>query len=221
MTAALLMAAAVWLLVPPGPRPADPPTRMTPTQRAAMRDVVLVAAAFEAMGLLAACAAIVILRGVLPRLAAPEVDDTAMSVDDVIVAADFLSVCAGAGLTTLNALGRLGHAEAGTASTWASAVLARHAAGMPLDASLQASGHASATELCRVLSRSHTTGAPVSQRLRRQSQGLRRERRDETLRRVRALGVRAVAPLGLCFLPAFVLLAVVPLAASFATQLVS
>jgi hypothetical protein len=39
---------------------------------------------------------------------------------------------------------------------------------------------------------------------------LRRRRRAAAEQRARSVGVRAAAPLGLCFLPAFVLIGVVP-----------
>jgi hypothetical protein len=38
---------------------------------------------------------------------------------------------------------------------------------------------------------------------------------SQRLQRVRQLGVKAALPLGLCFLPAFILLGVVPIAAGF------
>jgi hypothetical protein len=43
---------------------------------------------------------------------------------------------------------------------------------------------------------------------------MRQERAGELELRARAVGVKAVAPLGVCFLPAFVLLAVVPIVGS-------
>ena len=66
---------------------------------------------------------------------------------------------------------------------------------------------------------SAATGAPVAQRLRRLATASRQRQQDELLRKVRGLSVRAVVPLGVCFLPAFLLLAVVPLVASLATGL--
>lgn len=219
LLASLCAAAAAWLLVPRGPhvpRTSDRPSVLTAAQRAGARDAVLTVAVYAALGWAAALLALALLRLVLPRLRGDEKPDDSLSVDDVLIASDFLAVCAGAGLTALESMRRLHAANAGAASVWAGVVLARHATGIPFAAALAACGHASAVDMCRVLVRAHSTGAPVAERLRRQSTALRRERRDETLRRVRALSVRAVAPLGACFLPAFVLLAVVPLAASFA-----
>lgn len=56
-----------------------------------------------------------------------------------------------------------------------------------------------------------TTGAPSAAVLYSQADSLRRRRQAESRRRAAALGVRLVVPLGLCSLPAFVALTVVPL----------
>ena len=55
------------------------------------------------------------------------------------------------------------------------------------------------------------TGAPSAAVLSSQADALRRSRRAEGRRRAAALGVRLVVPLGLCSLPAFIALTVVPL----------
>ncbi|MCQ1949061.1 MULTISPECIES: type II secretion system F family protein [Arthrobacter] len=55
------------------------------------------------------------------------------------------------------------------------------------------------------------TGAPSAAVLHSQADALRRRRQTESRRRAAALGVRLVMPLGLCSLPAFVALTVVPL----------
>lgn len=54
------------------------------------------------------------------------------------------------------------------------------------------------------------TGAPTSSILTAQAQQLRRRQYRDAERRAAALGVRLVIPLGLCFLPAFVCLGVLP-----------
>jgi len=66
--------------------------------------------------------------------------------------------------------------------------------------------------LARVLGRSGT-GARSAAALGRLSRELREQLATEALVRAQAVGVRAAGPLGLCFLPAFVLLGVVPSAA--------
>ncbi|MBP3042545.1 type II secretion system F family protein [Arthrobacter jiangjiafuii] len=56
-----------------------------------------------------------------------------------------------------------------------------------------------------------TTGAPSAAVLMAEAAQLRRRRSREAERRAAALGVRLVVPLGLCALPAFIVLTVVPL----------
>lgn len=67
--------------------------------------------------------------------------------------------------------------------------------------------------LGRCLLRAAETGASVSDALRELSTELRHRARAEVEARARAVGVQASAPLGLCLLPAFVVLGVVPLVA--------
>lgn len=68
--------------------------------------------------------------------------------------------------------------------------------------------------IARAILRSAQTGAPLATVLQRVGEDLRAIRRSVLERAAQAVGVKAVAPLGLCFLPAFVLLGVVPLIAS-------
>ncbi|WP_028648507.1 type II secretion system F family protein [Nocardiopsis sp. CNT312] len=65
----------------------------------------------------------------------------------------------------------------------------------------------------RDLARAADTGSPVADLLDRHAADLRRAARGRALARMERLGVLVVAPLGLCFLPAFVLIGIVPLAA--------
>lgn len=67
--------------------------------------------------------------------------------------------------------------------------------------------------------RSAESGAPLSTVLTRIAEDLRRERQTVVEVAARAAGVRAVAPLAACFLPAFLLLGVVPVVASLAAGL--
>ena len=70
-----------------------------------------------------------------------------------------------------------------------------------------------------LLERSFISGAPLHFALGTLSEHLRRAVVQETVRKVRSVGVKAVLPLGLCFLPAFVLLTVVPLAVGLFGQM--
>ncbi|GAA4363275.1 type II secretion system F family protein [Nocardioides caricicola] len=65
--------------------------------------------------------------------------------------------------------------------------------------------------LGRTLARAHQSGAPVVAAVERLADDLARAARSETEDRARAVGVKAAVPLGLCLLPAFVLIGIVPL----------
>ncbi len=69
--------------------------------------------------------------------------------------------------------------------------------------------------------RSAESGAPLSIVLSRIAEDLRRDRQTVVEVAARAAGVRAVAPLAACFLPAFLLVGVVPVVASLAGDLLS
>jgi pilus assembly protein TadC len=72
--------------------------------------------------------------------------------------------------------------------------------------------------LGRAAARAATGGAPVAATLTRLARDQRRTARAAASARARTAGVRAVAPLGLCFLPAFVLLGIVPAVAGIAAN---
>ena len=66
----------------------------------------------------------------------------------------------------------------------------------------------------RDLARSLRSGTGMAECLRVHAEEARRRRREAAMRAARAVGVKSVKPLMVCFLPAFVLLGVVPLVAS-------
>jgi len=67
--------------------------------------------------------------------------------------------------------------------------------------------------LGRVLSRAEATGAPVVEAMTRLAAALAEDARGDVEDRARAVGVKAALPLGLCLLPSFVLLGIVPVVA--------
>lgn len=72
--------------------------------------------------------------------------------------------------------------------------------------------------LGRALARAGESGAPVADVVARLAEEQRSTRRWEAEAAARQVGVRAVAPLGLCFLPAFVLLGILPVVAGLAAD---
>jgi Flp pilus assembly protein TadB len=73
--------------------------------------------------------------------------------------------------------------------------------------------------LGRAMSRAHESGAPVVAAVERLADGLARTALADVEDRARAVGVKAAVPLGLCLLPAFVLIGIVPLVAGLMTSL--
>ena len=73
--------------------------------------------------------------------------------------------------------------------------------------------------LGRAMSRAHQSGAPVVAAVERLADGLARTALADVEDRARAVGVKAAVPLGLCLLPAFVLIGIVPLVAGLMTSL--
>ena len=73
--------------------------------------------------------------------------------------------------------------------------------------------------LGRCLSRAHDSGASVVDAIERLATELARDRRAAAEDRARTVGVRAAIPLGLCLLPAFLVLGIVPVVAGLVTAL--
>ena len=69
------------------------------------------------------------------------------------------------------------------------------------------------------MARAHRTGAPVVPAVERLASELSRTAHAEVEDRARAVGVKAALPLGLCLLPAFVLIGIVPVVAGLLTSL--
>ncbi|MEO3869736.1 type II secretion system F family protein [Nonomuraea sp. B12E4] len=75
-------------------------------------------------------------------------------------------------------------------------------------------------QLSRAMSRAAQSGAPVADVLTRLADDARETARTASLAAARRVGVKAVAPLGLCFLPAFVLLGIIPVIAGLASTII-
>ena len=73
--------------------------------------------------------------------------------------------------------------------------------------------------LGRTMARAHRSGAPVVAAVDRLSEELARRSRADVEDRARAVGVRAAVPLGVCLLPAFLLLGIVPLVVGLARSI--
>jgi Flp pilus assembly protein TadB len=108
----------------------------------------------------------------------------------------------------------------GPATERLSGVAARLALGLdPVQVWSALADDAQLGRLGRTLARAQQTGAPVVAAVERLADDLARTARAETEDRARAVGVKAAVPLGLCLLPAFVLIGIVPLVVALLTGL--
>lgn len=108
----------------------------------------------------------------------------------------------------------------GAASARLAGVVARLALGVdPVQVWQGLAGDPELAPLGRTLARSQATGAAVVPSMERLAEDLARRARADVEDRARAVGVKAALPLGLCLLPAFVLLGIVPVVAALLTGL--
>ncbi|WP_113704704.1 type II secretion system F family protein [Nonomuraea lactucae] len=140
---------------------------------------------------------------------------------DLPFAADLMAACLLAGRPVSAATEIAATAVGGPLGqrlSWASSQLRLGADPEPTWAHLAqdpATGH-----LARAMSRAAQSGAPVADVLTRLADDARETARAASVATARSVGVKAVAPLGLCFLPAFVLLGIIPVVAGLATTIV-
>ena len=108
----------------------------------------------------------------------------------------------------------------GPATRLLDAVPARLALGMPADAAWRSVlERPELAPLGRAMVRAHRSGAPVTDELARLADELDRRTRARVEDRARAVGVKAAVPLGICLLPSFLLIGVVPLVAGLLRSL--
>jgi pilus assembly protein TadC len=135
---------------------------------------------------------------------------TVGEIDDPVVVLDLLDVALTAGASVPHALRAVGEVVKGRDG----AALERAGTALVLGASWRASWSEAPSHLSPVvecLESTWSTGAPSGPALRARAAALRRDSRRAAREAAARLGVRLVLPLGLCFLPAFVLLGLVPL----------
>lgn len=210
---------------PPGP-PAEPasPGTAAPAVRADRRRVALRRAALG-LAALALTSVLGTVPGLVVGAVAAVVGDhflarlepaalrmrRARMVEDLPALADLLAVTTRAGVPTVRALSVCGDAVGGPLG----AAVARVATALTLGAEPERAWALLATEpvtapLALAMVRTATRGLAPAGALRSCAGQARRSRAGAAARRAQAVGVSSAAPLGLCFLPAFMLVAVVP-----------
>jgi Flp pilus assembly protein TadB len=127
---------------------------------------------------------------------------------------DLLSACLAAGLSPPAAVDAVATSVDDPARAELLAVAARLHLGVdPVTVWRDLSRHPQLGALGHSIVRATDSGASVADALLRLSDDLRRRLRSDVEARARTVGVKAAVPLGVCLLPAFVLVGVVPLVA--------
>lgn len=134
---------------------------------------------------------------------------------DLPLLVDLLSACLRAGQAPGSALAAVSASlEPGPLRAETSTVVARlRLGGDPLTTWRALGSHPQLGPLGRTVARALDGGASVADAMSDLAQELRRTRRADVQARARSVGARAAAPLGLCLLPAFVLVGIVPVVA--------
>jgi Flp pilus assembly protein TadB len=189
------------------------PAAVSGRRRSALRllsaAVVLVAGVVVGgpLGVVLGVAGATVVALVRPPVAATRVDP-----DDVAVVVDLVAGCLAAGASLPDALDAAAVAAGEAMRAECRCVAAALRAGVPADEAWRAwLTDPWLAPVARTAVRTTQTGAAAAEDLRRTSTRLRARRRAAAQHRVRRASVWLVVPLGLCFLPAFVLVAVVPL----------
>jgi Flp pilus assembly protein TadB len=127
---------------------------------------------------------------------------------------DLMAACLAAGLAPAAALEEIRAAVGPPALDELAAVSRRLQLGVdPVTVWSDLARHPQLGGLGRSLARATQSGASVADAMQRLADDLRRAARADVENQARAVGVQAAIPLGLCLLPAFVLVGVVPLVA--------
>jgi Flp pilus assembly protein TadB len=131
---------------------------------------------------------------------------------DLPAAVHLLAACLAAGSATTSALAAVVDALPGAVADELSLVLRRLELGVaPATVWQELAGHPQLGPLGRAFARAHRSGASVATAATALADDLGARSRARTDELARSVEVRAAAPLGVCFLPAFVLLGVVPM----------
>ncbi|TXS39443.1 type II secretion system F family protein [Streptomyces sp. or43] len=149
--------------------------------------------------------------GQAPRAAAEAAATAAESMRQLPLAADLLASCISAGAGPREAAEAVGESLGGPVGEQ----LARTAAeirlgGDPAVAWGRFGAIPGAAALARCLERAGSTGAPAAESVARLAGAMRAERTSAAVARAQRAAVLITAPLGLCFLPAFLTVGVAP-----------
>lgn len=150
----------------------------------------------------------------LPGIRADRAEDA-----DLAAVWDLLATCLAAGLTVPDALDAAGHRLPGPAGATLRTVSGLLALGASAeDAWAAAAGTTGLAGFARAAGRSARTGSALGRAASAEAARLREGLTDRAEERAQRAAVRITAPLGLCFLPAFLVLGIVPVVIGLAGE---
>ncbi len=176
----------------------------------------------DVLGLVAGACCGVVLSRALGRLESPGVAREREAVArDLPLAIDLLAACSDVGLPVQAALPHVATAVGGPLRRRFETISSRWALGASsIEVWQQVADDPLLRRLGAAMIRSHRSGAPLAATLERLGGDVRRERRALAQAKARSVGVRVAAPLAVCFLPAFMLIGVVPTVVGGFTHLI-
>ncbi|MFG2430144.1 type II secretion system F family protein [Streptomyces sp. NPDC048590] len=173
-----------------------------------------------AVGLAAGFGVLQLQRSRRGRAVSDQRVDAALVARQLPLAADLLASCLSAGASPREAAEAVGESMPGPVGEQ----LARSAAeillgGEPAEAWARFGDIPGASSLARCLERAESTGAPAAEPVSAIADGMRAECASAAVARARRAAVLITAPVGLCFLPAFLAVGVAPVVIGLATGL--
>ena len=160
--------------------------------------------------------AVVVLFVVVPRLEQHDYErERTVSNRSIAITVEKISLCMSAGMNVGDSLDFILDTLPPDAYRDWDPVIAEYKLGAPLNVCLRGLGDQRAKwrPVCEALIGAILTGGSIRFHLDDLITAVNSNAHFETLKRIRSIAVKASAPLGLCFLPAFILLAIVPLVA--------
>jgi Flp pilus assembly protein TadB len=197
------------------PSPSTRPSVESPRRRGCICAASLMLLGWVVAGPVAAIAGLpagLVFVAWIGRLESPGVTRAREEIDrDLPLAVDLLAACAASGRPPNESLTVVRRAVGGALGHKLGEISARLALGADPAREWARSAHdPQLAGLARAMQRSAESGAPLADGLTRLAEDLRRDRRTRSQIRARNVGVKAAGPLAACFLPAFMLIGVVP-----------
>lgn len=187
-----------------------------PLGAAALGYVLVGGSAGCAVGAVAAYGTVRWQRGRKAREEAPP------DVRQLPLAADLLAACISAGAGPREAAEAVGDSLGGPVGERLARIAAElRLGGEPAAAWGRLGSIPGAAGLARCLERAGASGAPAAEPVSRMAEGLRADRAREAAARAQRAGVLMVGPVGLCFLPAFLVVGVAPVVIGLASGLMN